>query len=865
MGIDVRGDIMSFGKKRVMTVFIATAVMMLMITAVAVPLFSNDSSADSADDAWQFPLVGDYETPTNGDEMHLKWKTNVKELSGVNFGWAAVPGVPVFVDNSIYVRINAVIYELDMETGEALHSVASSNSGTNMYGHVVDYADYGDGIILDARNKNAFNLDLEPIYSFPASHLKMPYYDGYLYGIDKTGVSKYDAADTDVNSGTEVKADEWRTAVTWGYTTDPMYPVFVGGFMYIINLTSTNVVSLLAIDLSDGSIVDTYVLEEAGVNANPTYMDGKVYVSTYYASGAVNSSDMGAVYSIPLAATGEFDDSNIKSLDLTVRTNNSSFVPCENGFGYVWTTAALHVIDLETFTEVTSLAGNYGSNTRGGISIATGYYDDTGKVYIYKIPYGNTQTIVIYEHTFDSSQAAGSQHTLIGAAHAIPVTKEYNTETVRFGNNGEMVWHNDSGDLFCFVLERTVTFENNNESVATTEKVENGKLVKKPTADPAKANYVFSGWYSDEECTIPYNFNTPVTANITLYAGWDVPEEYWFFIQTNEWAKWISAPGTSPDVAFRAACTNNGISFTLSSSGYISYFMGYDMSGEMGFEDEDDVLSMYFLVYNLFNLDNDGKWRYSEDLLKNLPGNYFGLVFGKAIFIPPTYYEMGSNGLPGAVVGADGLPYDMNGHVFGGYFTDAECTVPYTFTNSPTADVDLYVSWLEVLTISFHTGDGSTVENVSVVSGQKIIEPTIPTKSGHVFAGWHVDATHSAAHDFDTPAVAGMTLYAKWIAVYSFAFNTDGGSTVVTQTVHVGDKAIGPTDPVKEGYVFDGWFADEDCTMLYDFDATVAADTTVYAKWSVVEPDEDNMTMYYVMILAVIAVIAAACVVVGRR
>jgi len=858
---------MSYRKKRTMTVILTVAVMMLMTAAVAVPLFSNDSSADSTDDAWQFPLVGDYETPTNGDEMHLKWMTNVKELSGVNFGWAAVPGVPVFVGNSIYVRINAVIYELDMETGEELHSVASSNSGTNMYGHVVDYADYGDGIILDARNMNAFNLDLEPIYSFPASHLKMPYYDGYLYGIDKAGVSKYNPADTDTSSGTEVKTHEWRTAVTWGHTTDPMYPVFVGGFMYIINLTSSNVASLLAVDLSDGSIVDTYTFEEAGINANPTYMDGKVYVSTYYASGTVNPSDMGAVYSIPVTVTGEFDDANIKSLDLTVRTNNSSLVPYENGFGYVWTTAALHVIDLETFTEVTSLFGNYGSNTRGGISIATGYYADTGKVYIYKIPYGNTQTIVIYEHTFDSSKPVGSQHTLTGVEYSIPVTKQYNTETVRFGNNGEMVWHNDSGDLFCFVLERTVTFETDNGSSATTEQVENGKFVAKPTVDPTKANYVFSGWYSDAGCTTLYNFNKPVTANITVYAGWELPEEYWFFIQTTEWAKWISAEGTAPDEAFRAACTANGIIFTLGSSGYISSFMGYDMSGEMGFEDEDDVLSMYFLVYNLFNLENDGNWKYSDDILKNLPGNYFALVFGKAVFLPPTYYEMTSYGLPGAVIGADGLPYDMPGYVFGGYFTDAECTIPYTFTNGPTADVDLYVSWLKVLTISFHTGDGSVVENAMVVEGQKIAEPAIPTKVGHAFVGWHIDAAHSAVHDFNTPVTTGTTLYAKWVVVYSVVFNTDGGSTVVTQIVHDGNKVAGPAAPAKEGFVFDGWFADEDCTVAYDFDAIVSADTNIYAKWTVAEPDEDekDMTAYYVVIIAVIAVIAVACIFVNRK
>ncbi len=38
--------------------------------------------------------------------------------------------------------------------------------------------------------------------------------------------------------------------------------------------------------------------------------------------------------------------------------------------------------------------------------------------------------------------------------------------------------------------------------------------------EPTRDNYTFVGWYSDKSLKKKYNFNTPVTKNITLYAKW---------------------------------------------------------------------------------------------------------------------------------------------------------------------------------------------------------------------------------------------------------------------------------------------------------------------------------------------------------
>jgi len=45
------------------------------------------------------------------------------------------------------------------------------------------------------------------------------------------------------------------------------------------------------------------------------------------------------------------------------------------------------------------------------------------------------------------------------------------------------------------------------------------ELLEEPIA-PSRVGYLFAGWYADELCTIRYDFTTPVTGNLTLYAKW---------------------------------------------------------------------------------------------------------------------------------------------------------------------------------------------------------------------------------------------------------------------------------------------------------------------------------------------------------
>jgi len=65
----------------------------------------------------------------------------------------------------------------------------------------------------------------------------------------------------------------------------------------------------------------------------------------------------------------------------------------------------------------------------------------------------------------------------------------------------------------------TVAFELNGGSGVEPITVDSGATVQ-PPAEPTRVKSCFLGWYSDSSCTDTFDFATPITANITVYAKW---------------------------------------------------------------------------------------------------------------------------------------------------------------------------------------------------------------------------------------------------------------------------------------------------------------------------------------------------------
>ena len=133
------------------------------------------------------------------------------------------------------------------------------------------------------------------------------------------------------------------------------------------------------------------------------------------------------------------------------------------------------------------------------------------------------------------------------------------------------------------------------------------------------------------------------------------------------------------------------------------------------------------------------------------------------------------------------------------------------------------------------TADGTTLAPAQTIDrGGKFKAPAAPSKENHTFAGWY---NGDEKFDFDadtTKAPNVLELVAKWdINQYTVQFVSDYGS-FKDQTIEYGgtidtDKL---TIPTVEGFTFDGWYADENRTIEFDFTKPITGDTKVYAKWT---------------------------------
>ncbi len=74
------------------------------------------------------------------------------------------------------------------------------------------------------------------------------------------------------------------------------------------------------------------------------------------------------------------------------------------------------------------------------------------------------------------------------------------------------------------------------------------------------------------------------------------------------------------------------------------------------------------------------------------------------------------------------------------------------------------------------------------------------------------------------------------VAIYhTVTFDSQGGTTIDSQSIQENYKAVVPEDPTLEGYEFGGWYTDAACTEGNEFDLSssgIESDITLYAKWS---------------------------------
>ncbi|NLA10727.1 MAG: InlB B-repeat-containing protein, partial [Firmicutes bacterium] len=121
-----------------------------------------------------------------------------------------------------------------------------------------------------------------------------------------------------------------------------------------------------------------------------------------------------------------------------------------------------------------------------------------------------------------------------------------------------------------------------------------------------------------------------------------------------------------------------------------------------------------------------------------------------------------------------------------------------------------------------------------------VLPSSFTAPAGFVFTGWNTaaDGSGTAYAPGATFVLDGnATLYAQYaetaVVVYTVTFDSQGGSKVNPVEAADNSTITEPAAPVREGYIFGGWYKEKECKNAWDFASNVVTeDMTLYAKWT---------------------------------
>ena len=184
---------------------------------------------------------------------------------------------------------------------------------------------------------------------------------------------------------------------------------------------------------------------------------------------------------------------------------------------------------------------------------------------------------------------------------------------------------------------------------------------------------------------------------------------------------------------------------------------------------------------------------------------------------------------------------ESSGTINGGTFTGTVENKDGTISGGDFSKATL--NGMLVITFDPDNGDQSITQEVNwSKDGATLTAPDpVPTNGGHSLDGWYYDNNGTETKwNFDMDTVkCTMTLKAKWeLSTYSVTLQTDGGTIASGKEVTgytYGTGAVPPTanDITREGYRFDGWYADSSFSgsPVTEITGTDTGDKVFYAKW----------------------------------
>lgn len=417
-----------------------------------------------------------------------------------------------------------------------------------------------------------------------------------------------------------------------------------------------------------------------------------------------------------------------------------------------------------------------------------------------------------------------------------------------------------------------VTFNTFGGTVIETQSIEEGNFVTKPQ-DPVKEGYNFTGWNFD--------FNTPITEDITITANYTLIN----YEITYELDGGINHAGNHKIFTIKDSITLQN----PTKAGYI--FKGWYTDSEFNnqiTEIEQGTtgnrtlyakweLETYTITYNLDDGINNSanpniytievdtitlqeptkenytfKGWYIDNEFNNQITNIEKGTMGDIILYAKweeVSYIVTFNTMGGSEVETQTVKYNKTamqptsptkiGYTFISWYTEENYINEWDFSTVVTKDITLYAKFNFIsYNITYNLSGG--INNISNPEYYTVSTETItlkePTREGYVFGGWYTDGLFTnVITQIPKGSYSNIIVYAKWEEIlYTVTFNSMGGTAIEPKIVKFNGQVEMPTAPIKNGYTFYAWYKEESFTNEWNFSSVVTEDTTLYAKYNLV-------------------------------
>ena len=250
----------------------------------------------------------------------------------------------------------------------------------------------------------------------------------------------------------------------------------------------------------------------------------------------------------------------------------------------------------------------------------------------------------------------------------------------------------------------TVTFQSEGGSEVASQIRANATAAR--PADPTKEGYTFIGWYNGES---EWNFETPVTADLTLTAKWQINR----YTITFDTAGGSEVPSITQDygtaITPPAAPTRTGYTFA-----------GWDRESPT--------------TMPAGNITLTARWQVNQYTITFKPENG-----GEDIVITQDY---------GTAITPPAAP-TRTGYTFAGWDRESPTTMP-------AGNITLTARWqVNQYTITFKPENGGEDIVITQDYGTAITPPAAPTRTGYTFAGWDRESP-------TTMPAGDMAITARW-------------------------------------------------------------------------------------------------------